>query len=62
MSFSKKIDDFFVTCYNFYERKKYLILGDEFGNVSIWNCSKLMEALDVLHGENDEYNKKLTND
>ena len=39
-----------------------MILGDEFGNISVWNCSALMNELDIIHGETDEFNEKLSDD
>jgi len=51
-----------VTCYDFYQKKNYMILGDEFGNISVWNCSALMNELDIIHGETDEFNEKLSDD
>ncbi len=42
------MSNFYVTCYDFYMKKGYLILGDEFGNISVWNVQSLMEMLDIL--------------
>ena len=44
------MSNFYVTCYDFYIKKGYLILGDEFGNITVWNIKALMEMLDILHG------------
>ena len=34
----------------FYQKKGYIVLGDEFGNLTVWNCSELMQHLDLLRG------------
>jgi hypothetical protein len=50
LSFQGEMSNFYVTCYDFYAKLGYLILGDEFGNITVWNCSKLMDLLDLLDG------------
>ncbi len=44
------MSNFYVTCYDFYIKKGYLILGDEFGNISVWNVRPLAAMLDILQG------------
>ena len=52
LSFQGVLSNFYVTCYGYFEKLKYMILGDEFGNITVWNCSELMEWLDDLNGKN----------
>ncbi len=39
-------EKFPATCFSFYRKLKYLLIGDDFGNVAIWNITKLLEKLD----------------
>jgi len=43
------MENFFPRCYVFYEELSYLIFGDEFGNVKIWNCKSLFDHLELLN-------------
>jgi len=43
-----KRENFFASCYNFFPKKRYLVFGDEFGNVKVWCCKPLMDLLDLL--------------
>jgi len=49
MSAINSLEKFPIKCINFHSKRAQLIFGDEFGNVTIWDVSKLLIKLNQFH-------------
>jgi len=58
LSVQKIKENFYVTCYDWFEKSCYLILGDEFGNITVWCCKPLMDHLKLLQQPYEEVVKE----
>lgn len=47
-SVSNKLESFMVLSVSFHAKERLLILGDEFGNISIWNLTPLLLKLNAF--------------
>ena len=54
MSITNTIENFFVTAFNYFPKKEYMVMGDEFGNIKIWSCKRLMLFMDLLRKSNHD--------
>jgi hypothetical protein len=44
-SATNTFEQFPVNCLAFYDKSNYLLMGDEFGNVTVWDLSDLLNRL-----------------
>ena len=47
-SFTKTLERFPIASLAYDSERKYLLLGDEFGNLSVWDISKLIDKMDII--------------
>lgn len=55
-SLTKKMENFPVSAFAYNGAKKLLILGDLFGNISIWNMTKFLDKLNSLFNQKEKWN------
>ena len=55
-SLTNKIENFPISSIAFNSRKKLLILGDHFGNITAWDLSEVITKLNHLTQKKDRWN------